>query len=192
MTNPWQPPNQGPWPPGSNGPAHYQPPGYPPPGFAPGSYGPAGFAPPGYPPPPWMRPRKRRSRWLTVGLPVGISTVVVAVVTVLIVLGLSVSHDVNAAQDAAAKYGAAVSSGRYTDAQAMLCAQDRSQVTADELAAHYSNPRVVGYEVLDVNVQDTNGQTGARAVLVLQTDDGLSNQISLDLAKESDGWHPCP
>lgn len=201
MTNPWQPSDQGFRPPGSNGPGNYPPPvygpgQYSPAGFPPGPYVQPGFPPPsfahGYPPPPWMQPRKRHSRWLTVGLPLGIGTLVVAVITTLIVLGISVSHDVSGAQTAAASYGAAVSSGRYNDAQAMLCTEDKSRVTPDELASHYSNPRVIGYEVVSVDVQNFNGQTTARAVLLLRTDDGLSNQINLVIAKEADGWHPCP
>lgn len=183
------PPAQNPAPFPARGP--YGPPGpYPPPFSAPGPYAPQGPYPHyGYP--PFPPPKKRRSRWLTVGLPVGL-VLLLGGCGALFALGTVAVHDVNGATKAADQYGAAVSAGRYEDAQAMLCTVDRNQVTADELAAHYSNPRVVGYQVSGVNVTSFNGQTTASAVLVLRTADGLSNQIRIGVVKESDGWHACP
>ena len=144
-----------------------------------------------YPWPPVIPPvRRRHSKWLTVGLPVGLG---VALIIGLIVVGVvAISHAVGPARDAAKSYGAAISQARFADAQAMLCARDRDQVTSDQLAAHYSSPPVTGYAVTSVNVEDMNGHTSADATLVLSTADGLRDETDLPLVKESGQWRPCP
>jgi hypothetical protein len=103
----------------------------------------------------------------------------------------SVGNSIRPAQEAARAYAEALVGQRWSDAQAMLCSQDRA-VTPDQLAAHYANPRPTGYAVQGVNVTNYNGTVSAVATLRLDTADGLSNTTSLPLIEEGDTWHPCP
>jgi len=136
------------------------------------------------------RPRRgKRSRWLTVGLPIG-SVLLVGGCAALVVAGV---HSVGQANGAVARYGAAIRDGRFTDAHGMLCEADRTQVSAEQMAQHYATgPRVTGYEVGDVHVSNVNGHSSGSAVLVLRTEDGLSNQLNLPLVRENGAWRPCP
>jgi hypothetical protein len=153
-----------------------------------GQYQPA--SPPGQQP-FFVQPRPRtgkRSRWLAIGLPVGLVLVVGGVA--LAVAGV---HSVGEASGAVDRFGAAIRDGRFSDAHGMLCAADRTNVSTEQMAQHYgTGPRVTAYEVADVNVANVNGHSSASAVLVLKTEDGLSNQINLQLVREDGAWRPCP
>jgi hypothetical protein len=108
-------------------------------------------------------------------------------------LAVTVVHSVGQANAAVDRYGAAIRDGRFTDAQAMLCGADRAHVSATQMARHYATgPRVTGYQVGEVHVANVNGHSIGSAVLVLKTEDGLSNQLNLPLAREDGAWRPCP
>lgn len=172
-------PPQYPGPPPGSGPPHAQPPpvgAYP---WAP--HPPSGFAP----------PRRRRSRWLTVGLPIGLVLLLGGCGATITLFVTSVGTSIKPAQQAATTYAKALVEQRWSDAQAMLCSQDRV-ATADQLAAHYSNPRLTGYTVEGVNVVNYNGQVSATATIRFATADGLSDSTTLPLTKEGGTWHPCP
>lgn len=176
-----------------NGP-HQQPMPGPPPGWAPphGQPPPPGAYPwPPYPPPGYASRRRRRSRWLTVGLPIGLVLLLGGCGAAITLFVTSVGSSIEPAQKAATAYADALVAQRWGDAQAMLCSQD-SVVTPDQMAAHYSNPRLTGYSVQNVNVSNVNGKVSATAVLRFSTADGLSNTTTLPLTKEGDTWHPCP
>jgi hypothetical protein len=165
---PQQPPAWGPPPPGW---------GPPPPGWAPG------------PPPP---PRRKHSRWLTIGLPVGGGLVLLGgLVAVVLLVVSTVGNAIGPAQKAADAWGAALAAHRWDDAQAMLCGLDHA-VTAEDIADHYGDPAPVGYEVDGIQVLSSNGQTTAHASLVLRTADGLSDREELPLLRENGTWRPCP
>ena len=179
-----------------------EPPQHPPPGPPPGWTPPYGQQPPpgaypwpgyqpGYPPPGFAPPRRRRSRWLTVGLPIGLVLLLGGCGAVVTLFVTSIGTSIQPAQQAAKAYAQALVDQRWPDAQAMLCSQDRV-VPPDQLAAHYSNPRLTGYSVQNVNVSNFNGTVSATAVLRFSTADGLSNTTTLPLTKEGDTWHPCP
>jgi hypothetical protein len=170
-----------------------QPPYHPMPGPPPG-WTPTGQPPPsGAPPwPPYSPPpRRRRSRWLTVGLPLGLVLLLGGCGVAVAALVTSIGSSIQPAQDAATAYAKALVDQRWADAQVLLCSQDRA-VTPDQLAAHYANPRPTGYAVQGVNVTNMNGRVSAVATLRLDTADGLSNTTTLPLIKEGDTWHPCP
>lgn len=166
----------------------------PPPRWAPphGQPPPAGPYPwPQYPPPGFAPRRRRRSRWLTVGLPIGLVLLLGGCGAAITLFVTSIGTSIKPAQQAASAYAQALVAQRWSDAQAMLCSQDRT-VTPDQVAAHYSNPRLTGYTVENVNVTNFNGKVSATAILRFDTADGLSNSITLPLTKEGDSWHPCP
>ena len=166
----------------------------PPPGWAPpyGQPPPAGPYPwPPYPPAGFVPPRRRRSRWLTVGLPIGLVLLLGGCGAAITLFVTSIGSSIGPAQQAATAYAKALVDQRWSDAQAMLCSQDRV-ATADQLAAHYSTPRLTGYTVDGVNVSNVNGQVSATATIRFDTADGLHNSTTLPLTKEGDTWHPCP
>jgi hypothetical protein len=167
----------------------YHPMPTPPQGWAP----PHGQAPPpgAYPWAPYPPPRRRRSRWLTVGLPLGLVLLLGGCGVAVAAFVTSIGTSIKPAQEAATAYAKALVDQRWADAQAMLCAQDRG-VTPDQLAAHYAQPRLTDFSVEGVNVTNYNGRVSATATLRIGTADGLSNSTTLPLTKEGDTWHPCP
>jgi hypothetical protein len=168
--------------------------GQPPQHWAPlqGQPTPAGAYPSAPQPPPGVAPtRRRRSRWLTVGLPIGLVLLLGGCGAVVTVFAISVGNDIKPAEQAATAYADALVDQRWSDAQAMLCSQDRV-VTPEQMAAHYSTPRLTGYTVEGVNVVNYNGKLSATATIRIGTADGLSNSTTLPLRKEGGAWHPCP
>jgi hypothetical protein len=148
---------------------------------------------PSYPtaPPTPPAPRRRRSRWLTIGLPLA--------VLALVGIGVGVWFGVRAfmgaigpAQQAAGDYATALVEGRWDDAQAQLCEQDRSTVTADALEQEYSSPDLTGHRLEGISVTSSNGRTSGEARLVFTTDGGLDTTTVLPLEKDGDVWRPCP
>ena len=143
------------------------------------------------PPPVWTPPAKRRrSRWLTVGLPVAV------VAVVLVVLGLGAVRvfvrGVQPAQDAAEAYADALVAQRWDDAHAMLCAAGAEEFTAGELEASYGEPPLTGSDIEAVNVQWSNGRTSGDATVVLESDGGVRERMLLALVEEEGTWRPCP
>jgi hypothetical protein len=166
----------------------------PPPGWAPphGQPPPAGAHPwPAYPPSGYMPPRRRRSRWLTVGLPVGLVLLLGGCGTLITLFVTAVGTSIKPAQQAATSYAQALVGHRWSDAQAMLCSQDQG-VTSDQISAHYAHPGLTGYTVEGINVTDVNGKVSATASIRFTTADGLDNATTLPLTKEGGTWHPCP
>jgi hypothetical protein len=111
--------------------------------------------------------------------------------TAIALFAVSVGTSIKPAEQAATAYAEALVGQRWSDAQAMLCSQDKG-VTADQMAAHYAQPRLTGYRVEGVNVANYNGTTSATATLRFDTADGLSNSTTLPLTKEGEAWRPCP
>ena len=142
-------------------------------------------------PPAAPAPRRRRSRWLTIGLPIG--------VLALVAIGVAVWFGVRGflgtlgpAQQAAEDYATALVDGRWADAQAQLCDDDRSTVTAEALAQQYSASDLTGYRLEGINVVSSNGRTSGEARLVFETPGGLDTTTVLPLEEDGDTWRPCP
>ncbi|MCZ2830338.1 hypothetical protein O2W14_15990 [Modestobacter sp. VKM Ac-2986] len=136
-------------------------------------------------------PPRRRSRWLTIGLPIGL--------LVFVCLGVAVWFGVRAflgslgpAQQAAEDYATALVDGRWDDAQGQLCGGDRSVVTADALAQEHSSPDLTGYRLEGIEVVSSNGRTSGAARLVFETASGLDTTTVLPLEEDGDTWRPCP
>ena len=143
-------------------------------------------APPGPP-----VPRRRRSRWLTIGLPVAVLVLAAVGVAVWSAVG-AVRGAVGPAQDAAEEFADAVVDGRWDDAQGQLCVRDRSTVTADALAQQYALTGLTGYRVDGISVVTSNGETSGEAQVVFTTDTGLDSTTLLPLEEDDGTWRPCP
>jgi hypothetical protein len=176
---------------GAEPPRHPMP--QPAPGWAPPGQPPPSGAYPWAPAPPWgvTPPRRRRSRWLTVALPIGLVLLLGGCAAAITLFVTSVGTAIEPAQQAATAYAKALVDQRWSDAQAMLCSQDRV-VTPDQIAAHYSQPRLTGYTVEGVNVMNYNGTVSATATIKFDTADGLYNSTTLPMTKQGGTWHACP
>ena len=142
-------------------------------------------------PPAWNPPEKRRrSRWLTVGLPVGVVLAVLVALGVVVVRGFV--GGLEPAQEAAEAYADALVDQRWEDAHAMLCAAGAEESTAGELEASYGEPPLTGSDVEAVNVTWSNGRTSGDATVVLESDGGVRERVVLDLVEEDGTWRPCP
>jgi len=141
--------------------------------------------------PAWNQPvRRRRSRWLTVGLPVGVVLVVLGVLAVVVVRGFI--GGLQPAQNATKAYADALVDQRWDDAHAMLCAPSAGEFTAEELEASYGEPPLTGSDVEAVNVTWSNGRTMGDATVVLESDGGVRERVVLALVEEDGTWRPCP
>lgn len=164
----------------------------PPPGWVPPPGQPAGAYPwPPYPPPGYVPPKRCRSRWLTVGLPIGLVLLLGGCGVLVTLFVTSVGASIKPAQQAATSFAQALVSHRYSDAQAMLCSRDQS-VTPERIAAQWEHIGITGFTVEGVNVSDVNGHLSASAGIRFTTAGGLDSTTTLPLTKESGTWHPCP
>lgn len=152
---------------------------------------------PGQQPPYWLPapppPRRKRSRWLTVGLPVtgGLLLLGGCGAAVLDFVN-GVGGELGPARQAAESYAQALVDGRWDDAHASLCAEVRADVTPDELAEHYTDPGVTEFGLDGVNVQSSNGRSTADVTVTLVYADGLQDHLVLPLADEDGSWRVCP
>ena len=148
---------------------------------------------PPYPaaPPTPPAPRRRRSRWLTVGLPLGVLALVGVVLAVWTGIG-ALRSALGPAQQAARDYATALVDGRWDDAQGQLCARDRAEVTPAALAQRYSSPDLTGYRLERTDVVSSNGTTSGEARLVFTTASGPGSTTVLPLEEDGGTWHPCP
>jgi hypothetical protein len=122
---------------------------------------------------------------------VGILVLVCCIV--LVVLGIrAFMGSVGPAQDAAGEYATALVEQRWDDAHGLLCAQSRDAISAEDLAALYSDPPLAGYRIEGVNVRSSNGQTSGDVALVFETESGLESRTVVALTKDGDAWRPCP
>lgn len=147
------------------------------------------------PPPNWAveaPPRRRRSRWLTLGLPLGGVLLLGGCATVVGLVVSTVGSAIGPAKDAAGAYAQALVDARWADARGLLCAQDQAAVTPADLAAHYAGPELTGYRMDGINVSNVNGRTSARADITFTTADGLTDLTSLPLTSEKGEWRACP
>jgi hypothetical protein len=151
-----------------------------------GAYPPAPYAPPGPP------VRRRRSRWLTIGLPLGLVLLLGGCATAVVLLVHALGDAIGPAKQAADDWAQALVEQRWDDAQGQLCAGDRAVVTAADLSAHYASPPLTGYRLEGVHVTSVNGDESADAEIAFTTADGLGTRTTLPLAKEDGGWRPCP
>jgi hypothetical protein len=104
----------------------------------------------------------------------------------------SAGQELSPAKAAAGAYAQALVDERWDTALDLLCQEDRSQVTAADLAAHYAQPDLTGYRVDGVNVNDVNGQLSGRADVTFTTADGLTDALSMALTSEDGAWRACP
>ena len=148
----------------------------------------------GYPaaPPAFAPPRRRRSRWLTVGLPVGIVLLLGGCGAVVTLFVTTVGRDIKPAQQAASQYAQALVDQRFTQAQQMLCTRDQASISAAALADHYQQPKLTAYRLTSVVVRVSKGTETAQVGVRFTTADGLHNSTELPLVQENGTWRPCP
>jgi hypothetical protein len=103
----------------------------------------------------------------------------------------TVGGELGPARDAAESYAQALVDGRWGDAHAQLCAEVRSDVTPDQLAARYAVPDLAEYGLDGVNVQSSNGRSSADATVTLVYADGWRDHLVLPPVDEDGSWHPC-
>ena len=142
--------------------------------------------------PAWNpQPRRRRSRWLTVGLPVGLVAVaVLGVVAFLAVRGFT--EGIRPVQDATRTYASALVDQRWDDAHAMLCRSSAEEFSAAELATSFGEPPLTGSSIEGVDVVWSNGRTTGEATVVFESDGGVRERTVLPLVEEDGTWRPCP
>ncbi len=170
-------------------PGQQQPHPWPAPG--PG-HGPAPHYPP-LAPPPWAPPpRRRRSRWLTVGLPIGGVLLLGGCGAFVVVAVRGISGQIGPAQEAAGAYAGALVEQRWDDAHDMLCDDSAARLSADDLAVLFGDPALTGFSVDGVNVVSSNGRTTGDATLTFQLEGGLEQQSLVPLVEDGGDWRPCP
>ncbi|MDQ1710177.1 MAG: hypothetical protein QOG49_1562 [Frankiaceae bacterium] len=139
--------------------------------------------PPGWSAPP---PSSGGSRWKLIVA--AVAFLVVAGCGALVVKGFGAVND---ARDQASAYARALVAGRYYDAYAMHCAEDRSQQTAEEFARDYDEA-YAGYTIESVNVRNVNGVTSGDLRLRLRRlGGGLDQRLYVPLRRENGKWKPC-
>ncbi len=172
-----------------------QPSGGPPP-----STGPAGARqplPPMYPPTApsyWAPPvqKRRRSRWLTIGLPLGVLLVLGGCGTVAVLAMNAFTGSLGPAMEVGGAYAGALVDQRWDDAHAMLCDEARATVTAEQLAAQYTRPSLTGYFIEGTHVGSSGGHTSGEVTVRFLTEDGLDELTVVPLVRDGDDWRPCP
>ena len=163
----------------------------------PGGAGPQ-YPPPHYygPPPQYyggVPPRPRRSRWLTIGLPVGAGVALFGALVWFLtsVLG-GLTGTFGSAQENAAAYADALVDERWDDAHGLLCSESRALVTVAELAEHYDERDLTGHRIEGLNIRNHNGIESGQVTIRFTTAGGLDDVISIPLVAEDEGWRPCP
>ena len=182
-----------------------RPPGHPPaypPAYPSGWPGAPVGAGPTYPPTypsaplpgsPWAPPgKRRRSRWLTVGLPLGVLLVLGAIGTGLVLVFTAFTGAVGPATDAGKAYASALVDQQWEDAHAMLCDDARARITPAQLADQYGIPPLTGYSIAGVEVQSSVGQSSGQVTVRFVTEDGVEQLTIVPLAKDGADWRPCP
>ena len=150
---------------------------------------------PAPPTPPWAAApvrKPRRSRWLTVGLPLGVVLLLGGCSALTVFAVLAAKDSLGPAQDAAGEYATALVEQRWEDAHALLCEPSRSEISADDLEELYRDPALSGYRVEGVNVRSSNGRTTGDVTLAFETESGLADRTFLPLVKVGEEWQPCP
>jgi hypothetical protein len=154
---------------------------------------PAPWSPPAGPYPPYGQPppRRRRSRGLTIGLPVlGLVVLLGGGIGIWKVASGFVSS-LGSVTQAADAYATALVDQRWSDAHDLLCADSQAAVSPDDLAAEYSQPPLTGYNLLGAYVNSSNGVTSAEVTITFTSDSGIPNQTTLNMVEEDGSWRPC-
>ena len=152
----------------------------------------------GYPaagPPRWQPlplQKRRRSRWLTIGLPLGLLLVLGGCATAVVLLVTTVGGALGPARQAGEAYATALVEQRWDDAHAMLCDEARTAVTARQLAAQYGQPPLTGYSIDGVNVRSSGGQETGDVTIRFVSEGGLDELTLVPLVEDGDRWRPCP
>ena len=158
----------------------------------------------GQPPPPMHPPpaspdrapppaRKRhRSRWMTIGLPLGVLLVLGGCGTAVVLAVNALTGSLGPAMDVGSRYASALVDGRWEDAHALLCDDARARVTSEQLSAQYGRPPLTGYSIEGADVHSSGGRSTAEVTVRLVTEDGLDQLTVLPLVKDGDEWRPCP
>ena len=135
----------------------------------------------------------RRSRWLTVGLPIAVVLFLCECGGALALLGTTTAGtDAGPAQRAAASYAQALVDQRFADAQQMLCAVDRAAISPAALAERHFRPRLTAYRVVGGDVTSSQGSVTARVSVRFTTEDGGQDATDLTLVQQNGTWRPCP
>ena len=146
-----------------------------------------------YGPPPWAPPpRRRRSRWLTVGLPLGALLVLGGAATLAFLAFNAVTGTLGPAKQAAESYATALVEQRWDDAHAMLCDETRAGITPDDLADLYGDPPLAEYTLTGIHVNSSGGRTTGQATLTFVTETGLDVPTFVTLENHGEDWLPCP
>ena len=142
--------------------------------------------------PPWEPPpARRRSRWLTVGLPVAVVAVLGGLVAVVVVTVAGFTGALDPAQRAAGNYVTALVERRWEDAHAMFCERTARDMTADDLERWFGEPPLAAASVDGIDVSWVNGNTTGQAEVTFETAHGQQTQLVLPLAEEDGHWRPC-
>lgn len=134
----------------------------------------------------------RRSRWLTVGLPIAVVLFFCECAGAVALLVTTAARDAGPAQRAAASYAQALVDQRFADAQQMLCAVDQAAISPAALAERHFRPRLTAYRVVGGDVTSTQGSVTARVSLRFTTENGGQNTTGLTLVQQNGTWRPCP
>ncbi|MFJ6198571.1 hypothetical protein [Micromonospora sp. NPDC092111] len=95
-------------------------------------------------------------------------------------------------REATTTYLDAVRAGDHQRAYDQLCARERERTTAAEFAQRQTTqPRLVGYDVDGVHVNNTNGLVRGTVTVRLTTDGGGTRTQVFTLLKEDGAWRVC-
>jgi hypothetical protein len=140
-------------------------------------------------PPPGPVTRRRRSRWLTVGLPVAGALVLIGAVAGTWFLVRGVAGSLGPAMETADSYATALVDQRWTDAHELLCEQNRTTVSPEALAEQYGD--LAEFRIEGANVHSSGGTTTARVEIVFTAESGFRERTTLPMVQEDDTWRPC-
>ncbi|SCG33756.1 DUF4878 domain-containing protein [Micromonospora halophytica] len=104
----------------------------------------------------------------------------------------AVKETVGPVSEATTTYLDAVRTGNHQQAYDQLCRQRREQTSLAEFTRQQeAQPRVIGYEVGGVNVNNTNGRVRGSATVRLTTESGSTSTQVFTLVKEDGAWRVC-
>lgn len=81
---------------------------------------------------------------------------------------------------------------RYPAAYGQLCEQVRDRMTQEEFArTQASQPKLLGYEIIGVNVTSVNGHVGGSTTVRLAQENGAEIIQIFPMVKEGGDWRVC-
>lgn len=142
------------------------------------------------PPPPPKKPRTARI----------VLTIVGAVLALCCVGGTiggfflykAVDKATGPARASVDTFAGALVAGDYPTAYGQLCGQVRDRVSQEDFVRQQSaQPRPTGYEIVGINVQNTNGRVYGSASVRFTPASGTSATQEYALTKEDGSWRIC-